>query len=114
VSYPPNSTPGAGADAWTTPERPGTMPVSATVATHAVTGTSPIAFPGDADPGGRDVVADSVAGAVSNAQARYGELQGDTYGQGSVIGDLLQLPDVISDLSKHTAGADAVSYDPAG
>jgi len=60
------------------------------------------------------VVADSVAGAVSSAQARYGEFQGDTYGQGSHIGDLMQLPDVISDMSKHTGGSDAGSYYPAG
>ena len=51
--------------------------------------TSPVMWPGDDDPGGRDIVADSVAGAVANAGARWGELQGDTYGTGSHIGDLM-------------------------
>jgi hypothetical protein len=73
-----------------------------------------VAFPGDADPGGRDIVAASSAQAMANAEARYGELQGDTYGQGSRIGDLLDLPPVVSDWSKHTGGSDATSYDPAG
>lgn len=52
----------------------------------------PIATGGDPDPGGRDPVAGDVAGAVAAAHARLGELQSDTYGQGSVIGDLLDLP----------------------
>ncbi len=47
---------------------------------------------GDADPGGRDIVAGSVAGSVAAAHAWLGELQGDTYGQGSQIGDALPLP----------------------
>jgi len=47
---------------------------------------------GDADAGGRDIVAGTVAGAVGNAEARFGELQGDTYGQGSHIGDALTFP----------------------
>jgi hypothetical protein len=92
VTYPLNSSPGAAADAWTTPERPGTMPVGYIPPSQAVVGTSPVAFGGDSDPGGRDDVADSVAGAVANAQARYGELQGDTYGAGSTIGDVMNLP----------------------
>jgi hypothetical protein len=53
---------------------------------------SPVAFPGDADPGGRDIVSGTVAGAVAAAQARFGELAGDTYGQGSHIGDLMAFP----------------------
>ena len=52
----------------------------------------PIAFPGDADAGGRDDVSSTVAGAVANAQARYHEHQSDTYGMGSTIGDLIDLP----------------------
>ena len=52
----------------------------------------PIYVGGDADAGGRDIVAGSVAGAVRNAEARFGELQGDTYGQGSHIGDLMSFP----------------------
>lgn len=52
----------------------------------------PIYVGGDADAGGRDIVAGSVAEAVHNAEARFGELQGDTYGQGSHIGDVWTLP----------------------
>jgi hypothetical protein len=59
--------------------------------------TSPIYTGGDADAGGRDTVADSVAGAVANAGARFHELQSDTYGQGSQIGDSLALPPVPED-----------------
>jgi len=47
---------------------------------------------GDADPGGRDIVSGTVAGSVAAAHAWLGELQGDTYGQGSRIGDLMDLP----------------------
>jgi len=52
----------------------------------------PISMVGDADAGGRDIVAGSVAEAVAKAEARYGELQSDTYGQGSTIGDTYTLP----------------------
>jgi hypothetical protein len=108
-------TPSATPDAWTTPERPGTMPVSPTLATHEVApGGQHIAFPGDADPGGRDIVAASSAQAMANAEARYGELAGDTYGQGSVIGDLLDLPPVISDMSKHAGAPTSSLSGPAG
>src|SRR5258708_37505028 len=47
---------------------------------------------GDADPGGRDIVSGTVAGAVTAAHAWLGELQGGTYGPGSRIGDLMDLP----------------------
>jgi hypothetical protein len=67
---------------------------------------SPIAFPGDPDPGGRDDVAGSVAEAVANARARCAELESDTFGQGSVIGDLLQLPPGPDAASKHLGGPD--------
>lgn len=53
---------------------------------------SPIYVGGDADAGGRDDVAASVAEAVANAEARFGEHQRDTYGQGSRIGDAVALP----------------------
>jgi hypothetical protein len=62
----------------------------------------PVYVGGDADPGGRDDVAADPAGAVANAEGRYGELQSDTYGQGSQIGDLLPLPEVPDAHSKHT------------
>jgi hypothetical protein len=47
---------------------------------------------GDADPGGADKTAGTVAGAVAAAQARQAELESDTFGQGSVIGDIMALP----------------------
>ena len=53
---------------------------------------SPVAFPGDADAGGRDDVAATVAGAVAAAEARFREHESDTYGQGSTIGDVMTLP----------------------
>jgi hypothetical protein len=52
----------------------------------------PILFPGDADPGGRDDVAADVAGSVASATARYHEHMTDTYGLGSTIGDVIDLP----------------------
>ena len=64
-------------------------PVAPDVNPHAAGAISPIAFPADPDPGGRDIVSGTVAGAVAAAQARYGELAGDTYGQDSTIGDLM-------------------------
>ncbi|HSZ41805.1 MAG TPA: hypothetical protein VK817_17760 [Trebonia sp.] len=53
---------------------------------------APINAMGDADAGGRDDVAGSVAGAVASATARWQEFQSDTYGQGSTIGDLMTFP----------------------
>jgi hypothetical protein len=53
---------------------------------------SPVYAGGDADAGGRDTVSATVAGAVANAEARFGELAGDTYGLGSHIGDLMSFP----------------------
>jgi hypothetical protein len=47
---------------------------------------------GDADPGGSDKTSATVAGAVAAAQARQRELESDTFGQGSVLGDLMDLP----------------------
>ena len=64
-------------------------PVAPDVNPHVAGAPSPITFPADPDPGGRDIVAGTVAGAVAAAQARYGELAGDTYGLGSQIGDLM-------------------------
>src|SRR6185437_4717477 len=52
----------------------------------------PITVGGNADAGGRDDVADSVAGAVANATGRYLEHEGDTHGTGSTIGDVFTLP----------------------
>jgi len=70
-------------------------------------GPQPVYAGGDADPGGRDTVAADPAGAVANAEARFGELAGDTYGLGSHIGDALDLPEVADAHSKHIGGDDA-------
>lgn len=54
---------------------------------------SPIGVYGDADAGGRDDVADSVAGAVTAAEARFHEYQADASRPGpSNIGDIMTLP----------------------
>ena len=78
----------------TPPQRPGQMPASAfsITAPYEPGSPQPISMVGDADAGGRDIVAGTVDGAVANAKARFGELQGDTYGQGSTIGDTYTLP----------------------
>lgn len=107
--------PGAPDEPWSTPARPpgpvvGGLPVSHEV----VPGGQGIAFTGDADPGGRDPVAASVAEAVTNEEARYTELAADTYGAGSTIGDVMTLPPVVSDISQHTGGTNATSYNPEG
>lgn len=47
---------------------------------------------GDPDPGGRDDVAATVGESVTAANARLHELQSDTFGLGSTIGDLVQFP----------------------
>lgn len=47
---------------------------------------------GDADPGGSDKTSGTVAGAVAASDARMAEMQSDTYGLGSHIGDLMTLP----------------------
>lgn len=52
----------------------------------------PVQFAADNDPGGRDPVAGDPASAVAAANARLAELQADTFGQGSTIGDVLTLP----------------------
>jgi hypothetical protein len=53
---------------------------------------SPVNAMGDADAGGRDDVAATVAQAVANAEARWHEFEGDTLQQGSTYGDLMDLP----------------------
>jgi hypothetical protein len=73
----------------------------------------PIVSPGAQDAKADDVSA-SVAGAVAAAEARFRSHQQDTYAQGSAIGTPMVLPGTVSDWSKHTAGSDATSYDPAG
>lgn len=62
----------------------------------------PIVFPGDDDAGGRDVVTGDTGSARDAAMARRANLESDTFGLGSTIGDLLELPDVPAASSKHT------------
>jgi hypothetical protein len=44
------------------------------------------------DAGNLSAISPTVDGAVTARENRYQELQSDTYGQGSTIGDLMQLP----------------------
>ncbi len=69
---------------------------------------------GAADPGGRDDVAGAVAAAVAAAEARFGEHQTDTYGQGSTIGDLMSFPASPLDTPAGPGGTDPSGhyYDP--
>jgi hypothetical protein len=53
---------------------------------------SPVQFTADNDAGGRDIVSGTTGGAQAAAAARLAELQSDTFGQGSTIGDVLTLP----------------------
>src|SRR5215510_13691711 len=91
------------------PQAPGQMPASAfdIQAPYAPGAPDPVYVGGDADAGGRDDVAGSVAEAMVNAMARQAEHKTDTYGQGSMIGDYIDLPPVPSFNSKHTGGDDA-------
>jgi hypothetical protein len=72
----------------------------------------PIDAAGDADAGGRDDVAATVAQAVSNAEARFAEHQSDTFAQGSTIGDLLTFPP--SPLDPGAVGGLKGGTDPSG
>jgi hypothetical protein len=53
------------------------------------------------------------AGMAADAGRRTG-YAADMSPLGASFGDEMTLPPVVSDWSKHTAGSDAVSYDPAG
>jgi hypothetical protein len=109
------TSPGAPDEPWSTGVQSASPIVSPSVPTKEVSpGGQHVAFYADADPGGRDIVADSVAGAVSNAEGRYHELASDTYGLGSHIGDLMDLPLVPSDKSKHTGSPGSPDSGPAG
>ena len=90
----------------TPPSAPEQMPASSFNIQAPYSPGSPSAiYTGAAsDAGGRDDVAGSVAAAQAAAEARYGEHQTDTYGQGSQIGDSMTLPDVVSDHSLTTGG----------
>ena len=45
-----------------------------------------------ADSGGSDTIAGTVAGSVAACEANMRELESDTMGQGSTIGDLVAMP----------------------
>jgi hypothetical protein len=107
--------PSAPDSSWATPARPQAEVVGGLPVSHEVVpGGQGIAFTGDADPGGRDPVAASVQEAVSNTEARYTELAADTHSAGSTIGDVLDLPPVVSDQSKHTGSPASADSGPAG
>ena len=76
------------------PAAPAQMPASSfdIQAPYASGSPDPIFVGGDADAGGRDDVAGDITAAMANAQARYGEHQSDTYGQGSTLGDVITFP----------------------
>ena len=106
--------PSAPDSSWTTPARPGTMPVSPTLATHETAETpDPVVSPGlsSQHPQADDVSA-SVAGSVLAAQARYHAHESDAAPQGSQIGTTVDLPEVPTAHSKHVGG-DGAGY-PSG
>lgn len=78
----------------TPPSAPDQMPASTfdIQAPYVPGDPQPIAFHGDADAGGRDDVAATVAASQAAAEARYHEHETDTYGLGSQIGDSVTLP----------------------
>jgi hypothetical protein len=63
--------------------------------------------------GEADVRAAQASGmaAERDRRAHYGS---DVLPVGASYGDPMTLPPVVSDYSKHTAGSDSTSYDPAG
>ena len=75
---------------------------------------APIQVHGDADAGGRDDVAGTVAGAVANAEARYLEHVSDIHGIGSTIGDLIHFPPAALDPGTGVGNTlpTAAFYDP--
>ena len=94
------------------PQAPDQMPVSCfdIQAPYAAGSPDAIYTGGDADAGGRDDVAGTVAGAQAAVEARYAEHSSDQAGQGSTIGDLMDLPPTVSEISKHTGGTGASGY----
>jgi hypothetical protein len=74
-----------------------------------------VAVHGDPDPGGSDKTAGTVDGAVAAALARQHELESDTFGAGSTIGDLMTFPPNPIDPGVGSLGATDPSgayYDP--
>lgn len=75
---------------------------------------SPVVTGCDDDAGGRDPVSGTVDGAEAAASARLSELQSDTYGQGSTIGDVMDLAPVDSNASVATWGPYTPQQPPSG
>jgi hypothetical protein len=94
------------------PVPPGQVPASSfsIQAPYAPGSPDPIFVGGDNDAGGTDSVAGDVAAAMAAAEARYHEYQGDTYGQGSRIGDTVTMPPSPLDPGVGSLG----TTDPAG
>jgi hypothetical protein len=94
------------------PQAPGQMPASAwdIQAPYAAGPEVHIQVHGDSDAGGQDKTSPTVAGAVAAAMARQHELESDTFGQGSVIGDLMAMPPNQLDPGVGATG----TTDPAG
>ncbi len=69
---------------------------------------------GDDNPAGLDDVAGSVAASVAAAEARFGTHQLDTYGQGSIIGDLMTFPGTTATGAPLDPGAAAGVTEPGG
>jgi hypothetical protein len=51
---------------------------------------------------------------VAGSEARYHAHEVLTHPQGSAVGTALDLPPVVSDISQHTGGLNATSYNPEG
>ena len=99
------------------PEDPGQMPASSwnIQAPYAPGEPGVISVHADADPGGSSKITGDVASAVAASDARWRELQSDTYGQGSHIGDTMTLPPSPLDPGVGSLGTTAPSgayYDP--
>jgi hypothetical protein len=63
---------------------------------------------------GRQNVAAAQAAGQARESGRRAGYDADMAPLGASYGDLLPLPPVVSEISKHTGGTDATSYDPAG
>jgi hypothetical protein len=94
------------------PEAPGQMPASSWDIQAPYDPGTPghVNVHADPDPGGGDKTAGTVDGAVAAADARQHELESDTFGQGSKIGDLMTLPPGGLDPAASSPG----TTDPAG
>ena len=107
------TSPSAAGSSWTTPARLQAEVVGAVPPTNEVAPPSAIAQPGGPSLLGDDA-SGTVADAVAGSEARYHAHEVLTHPQGSALGVPLDLPPVLSDVSQHTGGINATSYDPAG